>query len=67
MNFQLTDKMEKLDTLVSLDKEYYSYKDIEEILHLDNKPLVLPFPIGHRFDKQYDYLFSSNPYHVLSS
>ena len=25
------------------------------------------FPIGHKFDKHQDFIFSSNPYHNLAS
>tara|TARA_Y100000816_G_C26106844_1_gene588505 strand:- start:126 stop:5645 length:5520 start_codon:yes stop_codon:yes gene_type:complete len=64
MNF---DKINNLETLVGLNKEYYSYKEIEESLQLDKKNLVLSFPIGHKFDKYQDFMFSSNPYDNLSS
>lgn len=67
MNFQLMDKMNNLESLVGLNKEYYSYKDIEESLNLDKTNIVIPFSIGHKFDKYEDFIFSSNPYHTLSS
>ena len=67
MNLQLIDKINNLDNLVGLNKEYYSYKDIEESIQLDKTDLVLPFSIGHKFDKYQDFMFSFNPYHNLSS
>ena len=67
MNFQLIDKISNLDTLVTLNKEHYSYKEIEESIRLDKTKCILPFSIGHKFDKYQDFLFSSNPYHNLAS
>tara|TARA_B100000424_G_scaffold10139_1_gene7607 strand:- start:8886 stop:14396 length:5511 start_codon:yes stop_codon:yes gene_type:complete len=67
MNLQLIDKLSKLDALVGLNKDYYSYKDIEDSIQLDKSSHVLSFPIGHKFDKHQDFIFSSNPYHNLAS
>ena len=67
INLQLIDKLDKLNALVDLNKDYYSYKDLQESIQLDKTNHVLSFPIGHKFDKHQDFMFSSNPYHNSAS
>ena len=67
MNLQLLDQLQDLDSLVGIDNELYNYREIESIMKINNSNLVLPFPLGHSFDKQDDILFSANPFFNLSS
>ena len=67
MNLQLLDQLQDLDSLVGIDNELYNYREIESIMKINNSDLVLPFPLGHKFDKQDDILFSANPFFNLPS
>ena len=67
MNLQLLDQLQDLDSLVGIDNELYNYREIESIMKINNSDLVLPFPLGHSFDKQDDILFSANPFFNLPS
>ena len=65
MNLQLLTDDEQIKYLNELNLDFYSYKDIETSLHLDNRNIVMNIPIGQRFALFNDILFSANPFHVL--
>ena len=67
MNIQLLDQLQDLESLVGLEKDFFSYEDIESILNVNNKDLVLSYPLGHMFDKYQEPLFSANPFSILAS
>jgi len=67
MNLELVNNDNGIKYLAGLDQEYFSYKDIETKLKLDNTNLDISIPIGHKFSTFHNILFSSNPYSILPS
>jgi hypothetical protein len=65
MNLQLTHKKKEISELFNLDKQYYSYKDIEDALQINNTQLEIDIPIGHKFATFQDFAFSANPFNIL--
>ena len=65
MNLHLTSNEEGIKNLNNMNKDTYSYKDIENELNLHQKQLIYNSPIGHKFSNFNDFLFSANPYDIL--
>ena len=65
MNLQLLSDDEQIKYLIELDKDFYSYADIENALHLDNRTIDCVMPLGQRFALRDELLFSANPFHIL--
>jgi hypothetical protein len=67
VNLQLHDKSENIIHLAQMDTNEYSYKDIENELHLHNNYFDIYTPIGHKFDSYLDIMFSANPYFIVNA
>ena len=50
-----------------METNEYSYKDIENELHLHNNYFDIYTPIGHKFDSYLDIMFSANPYFIVNA
>ena len=64
MNLQITDE-DGIKNLHNMNKDLYSYKDIENELKLDQRTVDCNISVGHKFAAYNDYLFSGNPYNNL--
>lgn len=65
MNLHLTNEEDGIKNLNNMNKNTYSYKDIENELNLHQKHILCNIPIGHKFSNFNDFLFSANPYDIL--
>ena len=48
-----------LENNIVLEKETYTFNELLQILP---KEIIIKMPFGQKFEKEYDYLFSANPY-----
>lgn len=65
MNLVLSSVDSGIKNLKDMNKDFFSYKDIETELQLNGKEVDVCLPIGHKFSVHDNLLFSANPFHIL--